>query len=240
MKKTNLSRLSERYLAALRIHFERGSHVDLQAAHKLGSRAVAIGLETLDLARVHDQALVTLILPGCSSVTRNDMTASAANFFTEAMAPIEKTHRTALKASADLHQLKAMLARHTRNLADSNRELQQGIIQRKAAGKALKTSGEKSARLLEESRHLQKHLQNMAQQILSTQEDERKTMSLKLQDEIAQTLLGIQIRLLALKKEISVSDENFKKEIAITQRLVESSVKIINRFASEFGIQHEN
>ena len=34
--------------------------------------------------------------------------------------------------------------------------------------------------------------------------------------------------------------EDFKKEIAITQRLVESSVRIINRCASEFGINHEN
>ena len=107
------------------------------------------------------------------------------------------------------------------------------------AKKLRPTTAPRGFQLLEEAGHLQKHLQDMARQILSTQEDERKTMSLKLQDEIAQTLLGIQMRLLALDKELSVSTEDFRKEIANTQRLVESSVKTINRFARELGIKHE-
>jgi len=240
MNKLKSSGLSGRYLAALRLHFEQGAAADLQAAHKLGAQAVEIGLETLDLARIHDQALGALILPNCSSAVQDDMALKAAIFFTEAIAPLEKTHSLALKMDADLDELKATLARHTLDLAESTLEIQGGIAQRKAAEEALEASRAESARLLNEARRMQEHLQKLAHEILSAQEDERKTMSLKLQDEIAQTLLGIQIRLLTLQKEVSVSGEDFKKEIAITRRLVNNSVRTINRFAREFGIQYEN
>ena len=55
-----------------------------------------------------------------------------------------------------------------------------------------------------------------------------------------QALAGIQIRLLSLKKVVAVSNEDFKKEITITQGLVKESVKIINRFVKECENPHEN
>ena len=89
---------------------------------------------------------------------------------------------------------------------------------------------------MKESRRLQKHLQRLTHQILSAQEDKRKKISRELQDEIAQTLLGINVRLLTLKKAAAANAEGLKKEIASTQRLVDKSVKTIKRFAREFGI----
>ena len=80
----------------------------------------------------------------------------------------------------------------------------------------------------------------LSQNILTTQENERGNLSIRLQDEIVQTLAGIQIRLLSLKKVVSVSNEDFKKEITITQGLVKESVKIINRFVKECENPHEN
>lgn len=235
MKQTKLSRLSGQYLAALQSHFEQGPEASLVPAHDMGCRAVAIGLETLDLAKIHDQALVTLVSADGAAGLRDDMTRQAAIFFTEAIIPIEATHRIALEAGADLNQLNVALGKRTLDLADSKRELQQGIALRKAAEKALETSGAQSAELLAESRKLQKHLQGLAHQILSANEDERKTMSLMLQDEIAQTLLGIQVRLLALKGAVSASNVEFNKEIAITQQLVQKSVKTLDRIARDAG-----
>ena len=231
--------LSQRYVTALRTHLKQGRRASLLPALGLGREAVALGLETLELARIHDQALATLVRPEFTPIERADMIRRAALFFTEAITPIEETHRIALDASADLNQLNTTLVRRTLDLADSNRELQQGIAGRKVAVESLESSEGQTGTLLEESRQLQKHLQDMAHQILSAQEDERKTMSLKLQDEIAQTLLGIHVRLLTLDRELSASTEDFKKEIATTQKLVQKSVKTINRFAREFGIQHE-
>ena len=138
-----------------------------------------------------------------------------------------------------MSQLNKTLGRRTVDLAASNRSLKQGIVRRKTVEQALKKSGEHYKKLLKESRRLQKHLRHLTHQILSAQEDKRKKISHDLQDEIAQTLLGINVRLLTLKKEATVNTEGLKKEIASTQRLVDKSVKTIKRFAREFGNHHE-
>ena len=91
--------------------------------------------------------------------------------------------------------------------------------------------------LLEESLALQQYLRQLTHQILSAQEAERKKVSRDLRDEIAQTLLGINVRLLALTKATKGNTENLKKEIVITQQLVQKSIQLINQFASELDIQ---
>jgi len=196
---------------------------------------VVIGLETLDLARIHAEALVTIE----ASSSRDGIIERAEYFFTEAITPIEETHRAALKAKVRLRQLKERLGRRTMDLAASNRSLKQGIAQRKTVEEALKKRGEHANKLLKESLALQNHLQHLTHQLLSTQEDKRKEISRELQDEIAQTLLGINVRLLTLKKEAAVNAKGLQKEIVSTQRLVDMSVKSIDRFAREFGKHHE-
>jgi signal transduction histidine kinase len=207
----------------------------LQPARGLGRQAVAIGLETLDVVRIHEGALATLE----ASSSRDGIIERAEIFFTEAITPIEKTHHAALKANVRLSRLNKMLGRRTVDLAASNRSLKQGIVQRQTVEEALKKSGGRAKKLLEESRRLQKHLQHLTHQILTAQEDKRKKISRDLQDEIAQTLLGINVRLLSLKTEAAANAKGFKKDIASTQRLVDKSVKSIKRFAREFGKPHE-
>jgi len=51
-------------------------------------------------------------------------------------------------------------------------------------------------------------------------------------------LLGINVRLLTLKRATAINTSNLKKEIASTQRLVDKSVKSIKRFARESGIHN--
>ena len=68
-----------------------------------------------------------------------------------------------------------------------------------------------STRLLRESRRPQDHLRHLTHQILSAQETDRKKISRKLQDEVAQTLLGINVRLLTLKKEASANTRRASK-----------------------------
>ena len=53
----------------------------------------------------------------------------------------------------------------------------------------------------------------------------------------AALLLGINVRLVTLKKEAATNARGLQKEVASTQRLVNNSVKSIERFAREFGIQ---
>ncbi|MEQ1752456.1 MAG: phosphatase RsbU N-terminal domain-containing protein [Prosthecobacter sp.] len=234
MNPITTSELSERYLTALRTHLENGAEASLHEAHELGCQAVFLGLETLDLAAIHEAALASLLASDLSMNARKDLAASAAVFFTETLTAIEETHRTAVEASADLNELHSTLGQLTLDLADSNRELQQGITDRKEAEAALEAGAENSRRLLKESRILETHLQDMVRKILSVNEEERRQMSLQLNDEIAQTMLGIHVRLLALQKATSDSEESHSKEISIIQRLVEKSVKTINSFTREF------
>jgi len=86
---------------------------------------------------------------------------------------------------------------------------------------------------------LQKHLQHLTHRILSAQEDKRKKISHDLQDEIAQTLLGINVRLLTVKEAASRDAKSLNKEIASTQRLVDISARTVERFAREFEKRDE-
>jgi signal transduction histidine kinase len=75
----------------------------------------------------------------------------------------------------------------------------------------------------------------LTHQVLAAQEDGRKKISLELQDEVAQTLLGINVRLLSLKQESQVNTKGLKSEIVSTQRLVAKSAKSVRRVAKNFG-----
>jgi len=145
--------LSKRYRAALRKHLKQGPQASLQPARELGHQAVVVGLETLDVAKIHEGALAELEL----SSSRDGIIERAESFFAEAITPIEKTHHAALKTNVRLKQLNKTLGRRTVDLAASNRSLKQGIARRKTVEKALKKSGEHTKQLLEESRRLQKH-----------------------------------------------------------------------------------
>ena len=155
-------------------------------------------------------------------------------FFIKVVTPIETTHRAAQEAKVLLNRRNG-----TVDLAASNRRLKLGIVQRKAAEKALKKSGEHFTQLLKESRQLQKHLRDQTHRIMSAQEDERSKISRELHDEVAQTLLGINVRLLMLKNGASSNAQGLKKEIASTERLVKESVQSINRFAHDLDIHHQ-
>ena len=126
-----------------------------------------------------------------------------------------------------------------RYLVASNRSLKQGIAQRKIAEEALKQSQKHYAALLEESLAMQTHLRRLTHQILTAQEAERKKISHELRDEIAQTLLGVKVRLVTLRRAAKGGTASFKKEIANTQRLVRESVQSINQFARELDIHQQ-
>ena len=228
--KQELIELSQRYVTALRKHLKRGPSATLQPALGLGRQAVALGLETLELARIHEQALATLE----ASLSKDGITKRAEIFFSEALTPIVETHRAARQSKMDLNRLNQTLNRRTLELSATNRQLQRGIIRRKSVEAALKRSGEHNTKLLKESLQLQEGLRQLTHQLLASQEEERKKISLELQNEIAQTLLGINVRLLSLKQEARVNTKGLKNEIASAQRLVAKSVQSVRRAAREF------
>ena len=228
--KRKLFVLSQRYANALRKHLQAGLRASLQPAVALGRQAVALGLETLELARMHERAFAAL----ASSNGHHRSIKQAEIFFTEAITPIVETHRAARQSKFDLDQLTKTLDQRTTELAATNRQLQRGIIRRKSVEAALKKSGVHYGKLLKDSLHLQAGLRQLTHQVLAAQEDERKKMSHELQDEIAQTLLGINARLISLKQEARLNTHGLKNEIATTQRLVLKSARSVKRVACEF------
>jgi signal transduction histidine kinase len=231
--KRPLSTFSRRYRAALQTHLKPGRPAGLEPARGLGGQALAAGLETLDLAKLHEQILVREVLPGCPARKRAALIKQAGIFFAVAITPIEKTHRNAREAAVQLKKFIETLSQRTVELAAANLELSREITQRKAAEAALQKSEHHYSQLLKQSDGLQEQLRGLSRQILLAQEEERRRISRELHDVIAQTLTGINLRLATLKKEASVSTHGLARNIARTQRLVEKSVNIVHEFARE-------
>jgi signal transduction histidine kinase len=228
--KQKLHRLSRRYAAALRKHLRQGPRADFKPALRLGRQAVVLGLETLELARMHEVALARLK----PAFPKDGVLKRAEIFFSEALTPIVETHRAARQSKIDLNRLNETLSRRTVELAATNRLLQRGIARRKSVENALQKSGVHYTKLLKDSLQLQEGLRQLTHQVLAAQEAERKKISCELQDEIAQTLLGINVRLVSLKQEARTNTTGLKNEIASTQRLVVKSARSVRRVARQF------
>ena len=236
--KRKLTGLARQYRAALGKHLNARSTASLQWAQGLGRQATALGLETLDLARIHEQALIKLVLPSYSPGTRDAMVRRAGIFFAKAITPIEKIHRTARETNVQLGRLNRTLRQRSVDLAASNRQLKQEIAQRKLAEECLRKNEQHYAHVLEQSRQMQEQLRLLSRQLMSAQEEERKKISRELHDVIAQTLTSINVRLTTLKKEAAANTRGLERNIERTQQLVEKSAKTISRFARGYGKQH--
>jgi len=231
--KRKIFNLSRRYQAALRRHLKQGPKASFDSARGLGTQALAAGLQTLELAKLHERVLVMRVLPGCPPRKRAALVKRAGIFFAAAITPIEDTYPGTREKTARLKTFVETLSQRTVELAASNMELSLEILQRKAVEKRLKNSERHYSNLLKQSDHLQEELRRLSRQILSAQEDERKKISRELHDVIAQTLTGINVRLAKLKQEAAANTKGLDQNIARTQRLVEHSVNIVHRFARE-------
>ena len=225
--KQNAVEFAERYAGAVRRFLKRGARATLKPALILGSQAAALGMEALEMARIHDQTLLTLKL--AADGRGRGLVRRAESFFSEAIIPIIETHSAAVQTRSDLSCLNQTLARRTVELAVSHRRLRVGIVRRKTVETALKTSGEHYARLLKESLQLQEELRRLTHKVLAAQENERLKLSQKLQNEVAQTLLGINVRLVAIKRESRNRISSVRDEIDQTHRLVAQSARSITR-----------
>lgn len=230
---------AECYQLALRNHLGQGPRSSLRAALNLGREAAELGLETLDVARIHEQVLKALVLPSGAPRTRNRIIDRTRKFFEETIVPIELTHRAAREDDRHVAQLSQTLRERTAQSTAANRRLARGVIQRQASEQALQQSGKHHAQLLLKSQGLQNRLRAQMRKILSADEDKRQQASYQLQNEIAQILVAIHVRLLTLKEAARANTENLKKEIAETQRLVKQSIQTIQRLANENGVHHE-
>jgi signal transduction histidine kinase len=78
-------------------------------------------------------------------------------------------------------------------------------------------------------------LAKLTHRVMGKHEMERGKISRKLQHKIAQTLLGINVRLIALRREAASNHDRSKKDIASTRRLVAQSAHSVRVAARRFA-----
>lgn len=195
----------ENYLEALRTHVirKRRGGMTSRSARKMGKQALVIGLNAMDLARIHDQAMGRL-----ESIESEDKgmgpLSSAAFFYVEVLALLEKAR--------DAEQARARQAE--RKL---ERQLRQEI--------------KRGNKLLVESQSQHEQVKRLTHQFFRALEKERAEISRDLHDEVSQILAGINVRLAALKEVAQIDQRDIGKRIDETQELVEQSVLAVHSYA---------
>ena len=224
---------ARRYRIALRAHLDGAAASELSHATALGKEAVALRLETLDLAGIHEQALGADPSGQTSASAPKRLLEKAQTFFIEANVAIERTHQAAAQARDDWNHLNEALKVRTSELALSRKNLKKRKGQRQVAERTLKQHHHYHQKLWRESQAMQESLRVLARRVISAQENERGQISRQLQDEISQTLLGINVRLLTLDEKASRDTASLLREIARTRRLVGKSVAAMRRTARQ-------
>ncbi len=123
-------------------------------------------------------------------------------------------------------ELESKVAKRTRQLITSNNELAAAVVSTRLSEKEVH-------KLYLESQVAQKKLRQVTHQVLTAQEDERKRVSRELHDEVVQTLVAINVELSTLAHSNTAGTRHLKDKITRTQRLVESSVDAVHRFARD-------
>lgn len=225
--------LSVRYLRALRRHLAGKSARGRRPARSLGQAALAGGLATVDLAAIHERAIVSLA-PTFDFISAHGRSLKrAGSFFAQMLQPYEEARLASRASHQALKERNLTLHRHSQALARGNRELQREIKRREAGEAVIRENKEEFRTLFLESQAMEKKLRQLTRKVISAQEEERKMISRELHDQVVQTLVGINVELTALAHGATLSAQALKSKINLTQRLVESSVKAVHRFARE-------
>ena len=237
--KLNLSPFSRRYRAALQTFLKQSPGSPVRGAHKLAEEAGILMLSTTDLARIHQSSLEMLKAASDSKHRRKRKEEAGRVFYAQVASRAAEARRGNSLSAGKLQAQNKSLTRRSAHLSAANRRLKHGMLKQNAAGVELRHQAARSATLLVRAKRLQKKLRKTTRRMLSAQENIVTKISHDLNDDVAQTLLGIQVRLLTLKKGAAARGKYLAKEIASTRRLVEKSGRKLNRLAAALGPHHE-
>jgi len=206
---------------------------DSTITHRLGTRTLKLGINLLGLAKIHLNSLTSLEKAGLTTQENGEPNQQGSDFFNAVAEPLEEGRFKASKTGHQLSSTIETLRHHEEDLARSNKNLLAEITRLKEVENSLRTSEETASLLLGQAREMQDEMRSLSRRLITAQEDERRRISRELHDVIAQTLAGINVRLAVLRSQSVANNEDFHEKIEITERLVEQSVEIVHRFASD-------
>ncbi|HSF15237.1 MAG TPA: HAMP domain-containing sensor histidine kinase [Vicinamibacteria bacterium] len=107
--KGTVEKLTEAYALALEDYLKGAGEEALLRAYQIGREAVSKGLGVLEIAAVHQDASVAVLLKMLAPPDSSRVARSASEFFAEALAPFEMTRMGFREANAILQDLNAEL-----------------------------------------------------------------------------------------------------------------------------------
>jgi signal transduction histidine kinase len=121
---------------------------------------------------------------------------------------------------------------HVEELALRNCELEDEIADRKRAEAVTLASKDHYFALYQNARATEANLRELAAQVLTAQEEERKRISRELHDEIGQALAAVDVSVAMLMKQ-AASDPAFHRNVAEAKQLLEHTMETVHNFARE-------
>jgi len=118
-----LDGFGQTYVSALDAFLRTRDEAALSCAYELGRQAVAQGLGVLDMAVLH-QAAVGVLVVSAAPAQQLQITAVAADFFTELLSPFEMSFRGYRAANEELQRLNESLRLQKEAVELANRELE--------------------------------------------------------------------------------------------------------------------
>jgi PAS domain-containing protein len=138
----------EEYTAALQDYLSWSGEAALQRGYELGRRALGRNLGVLDMAAIHQDALLKALLEVLSADESGLIARRAADFFMEALSPHEMSRRGAQETVARVRESNAALERRVAERAEALRQAEkkyrdlfenavEGIFQLSADGRLI-------------------------------------------------------------------------------------------------------
>ncbi len=152
MKASTWTALVAAYRDALATYAASGEEAHLQNAYELGRSALNAGCGVLDMVRLHQEALVTLVASTAAPVATVRLAKAVETFLMEALSPFEAAHRGFRDACDRLKSLNDTLKERNGQLATTNARLELEVKARKAAQEATEESELKFRSVVESAR----------------------------------------------------------------------------------------
>jgi signal transduction histidine kinase len=213
------------YHGALLEHLAHPRKATLHQAFALGKAAMDGGLEIVDVIRLHHQALAEGASTDASLAVAARQAPALESFLLEALLPFRL-------AGSQPARLQDSRAEYTEALASRNERLEAEIAGHERAEAEMRESKDRYFQLYQDARAMEANLRELAAQVLSAQEEERKRISRELHDEIGQSLTAVNVAIAMLKRQV-VSDPAFQRNVAAAEQMLARTMQTVHSFARE-------